>query len=116
MLTRETAHVLFNLLRELGEWSQCEVMHILIRYVPSNDDEVFDILVRGFSFVLGPRGSHANTWHGGVPADGCAERFGRALEAFQLGRRHGMRAALLASHFFSPRSEPFRPVQKRPLT
>jgi hypothetical protein len=46
LLTRETAYILFNRLREFPDWSQCAVMSVLARYVPSNEDEIFDILVR----------------------------------------------------------------------
>jgi hypothetical protein len=46
VLTKDITYTLFNRLRELPEWSQCIVMGVLARYVPSNEDETFDILVR----------------------------------------------------------------------
>ena len=45
MLTKDIAYSLFNRLREYPDWSQCVVMGILVRYVPSNEEEVYDILV-----------------------------------------------------------------------
>ena len=46
LLSKDVAYLLFNRLREFPDWSQCTVMGVLARYVPSADDEVFDILVR----------------------------------------------------------------------
>ena len=46
VLSKEIAHTLFNRLKEFPDWSQCVIMGVLVRYVPSNQDEVFDILVR----------------------------------------------------------------------
>ena len=56
VLTREIAHRLLNGLQAFNEWCQCIVMSILIRYVPSNEDEVFDILN-----ILELRLKHANS-------------------------------------------------------
>lgn len=56
VLTREIAHRLINGLQAFNEWCQCIVMGILIRYVPSNEDEVFDILN-----ILEQRLKHANS-------------------------------------------------------
>lgn len=44
VLTRDIAHRLFNMLPEFSAWSQSILMTILVRYVPSNEDEVYDIL------------------------------------------------------------------------
>ena len=46
MLTKDIAYSLFNRLREFPDWCQCVVMSVLLRFVPSTDDEVFDVLVR----------------------------------------------------------------------
>ena len=32
-------------LRDFSEWGQCQILDLLARYSPSNDEEVFDILV-----------------------------------------------------------------------
>lgn len=56
VLTREIAHRLLNGLQAFNEWCQCIVMGILIRYVPSNEDEVFDIMN-----ILELRLKHANS-------------------------------------------------------
>ena len=47
VLTRDIAYSLFNRLREFPDWSQCVIMAVLGRFVPSTEDEVYDILVRG---------------------------------------------------------------------
>ena len=76
VLTREIAHTLFNLLRDLSEWGQCDVMRVLVRYVPSTEDEVFDILV-------GARGLYCPApWRGAVlplPIVSVPARVGLAL-------------------------------------
>eukprot|EP00041_Stephanoeca_diplocostata_P036376 m.1324797 g.1324797 ORF g.1324797 m.1324797 type:complete len:805 (-) comp24852_c4_seq1:147-2561(-) len=44
VLTRDIAHRLLNILKEFTPWCQSVLMTILVRYVPSNEDEVYDIL------------------------------------------------------------------------
>lgn len=44
VLTRDVAHRLLNMLPQFTAWSQSTVMTILTRYVPSNEDEIYDIL------------------------------------------------------------------------
>lgn len=56
VLTREIAHRLLNSLAGFNEWCQCIVMNILVRYVPSDEDEIFDILN-----ILELRLKHANS-------------------------------------------------------
>ena len=56
VLTREIAHRLLNDLSAFPAWSQCTILAIVVRYVPSNDDEVFDILN-----VLDDRLKHPNS-------------------------------------------------------
>ena len=39
-------------LRDFSEWGQCQILELLMRYSPSNEEEVFDILVsKLFPFV-----------------------------------------------------------------
>lgn len=61
VLTKEIAHRLLTNLKgnysvesslrilsvglDFPAWSQCILMGILVRYVPSNEDEIYDILV-----------------------------------------------------------------------
>lgn len=56
VLTREIAHRLLTGLHEFNEWCQCVIMGILVRYVPSDEDEVFDILN-----ILESRLRHSNS-------------------------------------------------------
>lgn len=56
VLTQEIAHRLLTQLNQFNEWCQCIVMNILVRYVPSNEDEIYDILN-----ILEGRLKHANS-------------------------------------------------------
>jgi AP-4 complex subunit beta-1 len=55
-ITQEIAHRLMQNLKNFPPWSQCQLMAILVRYVPADDDDVFDILN-----VLDDRLKHANS-------------------------------------------------------
>lgn len=55
MLTKEIAYALFNSLKEFSEWAQCDIMALLTRYVPNDDDEIFTIMN-----LLDGRLQHAN--------------------------------------------------------
>ena len=35
----------FNRFHEFSEWGQCLLLEILLRYMPENDEEMFDIMV-----------------------------------------------------------------------
>jgi AP-4 complex subunit beta-1 len=37
---------LLNRLHEFNEWGQCSVLDLVARYTPTNDKEMFDIMVR----------------------------------------------------------------------
>ena len=56
VLTKEIAHRLLNGIKDFPLWSQCVLMGILMRYVPSDEDEVFDIIN-----ILDDRLKHANS-------------------------------------------------------
>ena len=45
LITQNIAHLLLSRLKEFTEWSQCLVLQLLTRYRPSNEEEIFDILV-----------------------------------------------------------------------
>ncbi len=36
---------LLNRIREFNEWGQCIVLDLVARYVPTSNDEMFDIMV-----------------------------------------------------------------------
>jgi len=55
-LTKEIAHRLLNGVKDFPVWSQCVLMGILMRYVPEDEDEVFDIIN-----ILDDRLKHANS-------------------------------------------------------
>jgi AP-4 complex subunit beta-1 len=55
VLNSKIAHYLVNRLRDFSEWGQCQILNLLVRYSPSNDEEVYDILN-----VLDERLRHAN--------------------------------------------------------
>eukprot|EP00040_Diaphanoeca_grandis_P001303 m.18080 g.18080 ORF g.18080 m.18080 type:complete len:808 (+) comp11828_c0_seq1:105-2528(+) len=56
VLTREIAHRLLTGLHDFNEWCQSVIMGILVRYVPTDEDEVFDILN-----ILESRLRHSNS-------------------------------------------------------
>jgi AP-4 complex subunit beta-1 len=55
VLNDKIAHYLLNRLRDFNEWGQCQILDLLTRYSPSNEEEVFDMLN-----VLDDRLRHAN--------------------------------------------------------
>eukprot|EP00051_Salpingoeca_urceolata_P034243 m.24156 g.24156 ORF g.24156 m.24156 type:complete len:752 (-) comp7406_c0_seq1:68-2323(-) len=56
VLTKELVYAAFNRLKHFSDWSQCAIMSILERYVPDNEDEIFDILN-----ILDERLKHSNS-------------------------------------------------------
>jgi AP-4 complex subunit beta-1 len=56
VVNRNITHYLLNRLKEFNEWGQCSVMEVLMRYTPSDEEEMIDMLN-----VLDDRLSHANS-------------------------------------------------------
>ena len=44
-VNRDIAHHLLARLKDFSEWSQCLVLQLLARYQPTDEEEIFDILV-----------------------------------------------------------------------
>ena len=47
----DTIHVACIRLKDFSEWSQCQVLDLLLRYHPTSENELFDILVSGYIHV-----------------------------------------------------------------
>ena len=43
-VTKQILYFLLNRMRDLSEWQQCAVLRLVLKYVPVNEDETFDIM------------------------------------------------------------------------
>lgn len=55
VVNTKIAHYLLNRLRDFSEWGQCQLLELLLRFHPSSEDEVFDMMN-----VLDDRLRHSN--------------------------------------------------------
>ncbi|CAH9074188.1 unnamed protein product [Cuscuta europaea] len=55
LLSKPTIYYLLNRIKEFNEWAQCIVLELVAKYVPSDSNEIFDIMN-----VLEDRLQHAN--------------------------------------------------------
>ncbi|GER32517.1 AP-2 complex subunit beta-1 [Striga asiatica] len=56
LLSKSVIYYFLNRIKEFGEWAQCIVLELVSKYVPSDSDEIFDIMN-----LLEDRLQHANS-------------------------------------------------------
>ncbi|CAH1269881.1 AP4B1 [Branchiostoma lanceolatum] len=44
VVNKNIAHYLLNRVQDFSEWGQCQVLHFLLKYKPSEEEETFDIM------------------------------------------------------------------------